>query len=400
MGASVTERLLSEWESFRQLDARFNNSVDERIRDLETIAARPIAGGAGGRVDSDRRALYAAWQSEITSRNIDPAQIDSELVERYRVAFLDYVRRGERANHEHLAILNEMSVGSDADGGFWVDPDTSGRVGQLLRQRSPIRQLASVQEIGSDALEGPIDVHDAGSGWVGEHEARPDTDNPQVGLWRIPAHELYAMPKLSQKLLDDMRVDAGEWIARKVADRFAREEGAAFVAGSGVDRPRGFLTYPAGTPSQSTWAVIRQLPSGSASTITADALIDVVYSLKPWDRANAAWGMNASTIAIVRKLKDLEDRFIWTDSIADGQPPMLLGYPVHELPDMPDVAGAALPVVFANFAEAYQVVDRFGLRILRDPFTTKGFVKFYSTKRAGGGVVNFDAITLMKVASS
>jgi HK97 family phage major capsid protein len=310
------------------------------------------------------------------------------------------LRRGNLAASGSLSLLNEMSVGSDPDGGYLVDPDTTGRIATLIRERSPLRSLASIQEISTDALEGDVDAGDATAFWVAETEDRPETESPPIGKWRIEANELYAMPSTTQKVLDDPRIDAGAWLGLKLADRFARAEAAAFVVGDGVKKPRGFMTYDAGVPSESRWDVIERVASGDANLVTPDSLIDVVYALKPTYRQGAAWGMTATTTAIVRKLKSSDGAFLWTDALAAGQPATLLGFPVVEMPELDEVGAGKEPIVFGNFLSAYQIVDRFGIRILRDPYTTKGRVKFYSTMRVGGGVICFEALKILKVATS
>lgn len=374
--------------------------LDGRIDDLETRLNRPLAGGVRGARYTDRQMqLYAQWQGAVQGREVDPGDVDITLIENYNRAFRDWMRHGDRAAGESLHVLNEMSVASPPDGGFLVSPDTSGRIATLVYETSSTRRLSSVQQITSDALEGINDLDEAGAGWVGETAARPgNTATPQVGVWRIPTHEMYAEPRATQKLLDDASIDIEAWLAAKVSARFSRVEATAFVSGNGVLQPRGFLTYPNGTPTAAAWQVIEQVASGAAATLTADGLINMVTALKSAYRQGSVWGMNRLTEGVIRTLKDGNGNYIWQPDFQRGTAASLLGYPVEEMADMPNVGAGTLPVVFGNFREAYQIVDRMGIRVLRDPYTTKGWVKFYTTRRVGGDVINFEAIKLQVVS--
>lgn len=319
----------------------------------------------------------------------------------YKSAFRNYVRKNNAGGA--VEEIKALSVGSDPDGGFTVTPDMSGRIAQLVQETSPIRQIANVVTIGTDALEGIHDLNEATSGWVGESEARPETATPKIGEYRIPVHEQYAEPRATQKLLDDAMFNVEEWLAGKIAERMARMENEAFVTGNGVRKPRGFLTYAAGTPTASAFNVIEQLSSGANGAFAAedpgDALISLVFALKAAYRENASFVMKRSTLAEVRKLKDADGNYLWQPDFQLKQGGTLLGFDVVEAEDMPDMAANSLSIAFGDFKAGYQIVDRQGIRVLRDSFTAKPYVKFYTTKRVGGDVVNFEAIKLMKFAS-
>jgi HK97 family phage major capsid protein len=376
---------------------QLQDTLTQRMDDLETRLNRPLAGGRGGERPTDQRmALYARWQSEAQGKDVDPGDVDLKFIQDYSRAFRSWVRRGDRDSER---ILNEMSVASPPDGGFLVSPDTAGRIVEMLYETSPIRQLCAPQAISSDALEGVFDLDEAGAGWVGEAVVRAgNTATPQVGTWRIPAHEMYAEPNATQKLLDDTQVDIEAWLAGKVAARFGRLENTAFVAGNGVLRPRGFLTYPNGVPTAALWQVVQQVASGNANLLTADGLIDLVGAVKDGYQQNAVFGMRRATQTAVRKFKDGNGNYLWQPDFAQGRRATLLGFPIVDMADMPAVAAGNLPVVFGDFRAAYQIVDRFGIRVLRDPYTRKGFVKFYTTKRVGGDLLNFEAIALQVVS--
>jgi HK97 family phage major capsid protein len=261
-----------------------------------------------------------------------------------------------------------------------------------------MRAYASIQVISSDALEGLYDLDEADSGWVGETSARTTTDTPQIGKWRIPVHELYANPKATQKLLDDASINMEAWLAAKVAEKFARDESTAFVSGNGINKPRGFLSYAAGTTIPGT---IERIKTGTSSAFAADPngldkLLDALYSLKAPYRANATWFMPRLVTALARKLQDSDGQFQWQPSSQAGQPATLLGYPVAAFEDFEALAANSLSMAVADMREAYQIVDRIGIRTLRDPYSAKPYVEFYTTKRVGGDVINFEAIKLLE----
>lgn len=372
----------------------------KRIDAAETAAARKAkTGDADGKLEA-KAAEFAKLVATVRKERPDFENAVENLTA-YKGSFDGYLRKGDI--HLTPDQMKALSVGSDPDGGYVVDPDTSGRIVQKVFETSPMRQVASVQVIGTDALEGMFDLNEAGAEWVGETQTRSETDTPQIGRWRIPVHELSAKPHATQKLLDDASINMEAWLAAKVADKFARTENAAFVSGDGVGKPRGFLTYADGTTLPGT---IERVVSGANGAFKAapdggDALIDVVYKLKSAYRTGARWAMNSTTFAAARKLKDSDGAYIWQPGIAAGEPAGLLGFPVMEFQDMPaHTDTGALAVAFANWAEAYQIVDRQGVRVLRDPYSSKPYVMFYTTKRTGGDVVNFEAIKLVEFSQS
>lgn len=349
-------------------------------------------------VDLDAKALH--WARGVArSRGIDVREFGNAEMVAYKQAFQAYMRKGEQIMGAQEA--KALSVGSDPDGGFVVNPDMSGRIVNRVFETSPMRAYASVQVISTDALEGLFDLNEASSGWVGETEARPETGTPALGKWRIAVHELYAMPTATQKLLDDAEIDMESWLASKVADKFARDEANAFVVGNGVGKPRGFLSYAGGTTLPGTIERIKTGANGAfvAAPNGGDALIDALYGLKSPYRVNATWFMNRSTSKLVRKLKDTDGAYLWAPGIVAGQPATLLGYPVASFEDMPDPATGSLSIAVGDMRAAYQIVDRAGIRTVRDPYSAKPYVQFYTTRRVGGDVVNFEAIKLLEFAT-
>ncbi|MBL8712278.1 MAG: phage major capsid protein [Alphaproteobacteria bacterium] len=411
---------------------QFKDANDQRIREMERRgSADPLtemkvnrlnaeisrasdaADAAKKRVDLLETALSRA----PSSKGDDWKEAEAFMTERkhaldqgfgvdayrqYRQAFRSYIRKNNAGSG--VDEIKALAAGSDPDGGFAVTPDMSGRIAALVRETSPMRQVANVITIGTDALEGVNDLNEATSGWVGETEARGETTAPKIGEYRIPVHEQYAEPRATQKLLDDAMFNVEEWLAGKIAERLARMENDAFVNGNGVRKPRGFLTYAAGTPSASTFNVIEQIASGGAGAFASsdpgDALINLVYALKSAYREKAVFMMKRSTLAAVRKLKDGDDNYLWQPDFQLKQGGSLLGFDVIEAEDMPAISANSLSIAFGDFNAGYQIVDRQGVRILRDNFTAKPYVKFYTTKRVGGDVVNFEAIKLMKFSAS
>jgi len=374
----------------------------QKIADEAVLASkrstRVVTDERGEVVDLDRKAQE--WASmNARRRGTIIGDFRATDMDGYKAAFDTFLRKGEEVMgpDERKAL----SVGTDPDGGFVVNPDLSGRIVMKVFESSPMRAYASVQVISSDALEGLFDLNEASSGWVGETDSRAETNTPQLGKWRIPAHELYAKPKATQKLLDDASINMESWLASKVAEKFARDEANAFVVGNGSNKPRGFLTYASGTTLPGT---IERFPTTVNGAFAAapdggDVLINALYGLKQQYRANATWFMNRATLKLTRKLKDDDGAYLWSPGIAAGQPASLLGYPVASFEDMPDPATDSLSIAVGDMREAYQIVDRIGIRTLRDPYSAKPNVEFYTTKRVGGDVVNFEAIKLIEFTS-
>lgn len=304
-----------------------------------------------------------------------------------------FLRKGEKFLTD--AEVKALSVESDPDGGYLVTPELSSEVSKIVYESSPVRQLASVMAISTDMLEIQYDNDEADGSWVGEQETRSTTDTPVIGMMKIPVHELYANPKATQKLLDDAAVNVEAWLAGKVAEKFARLEATAFISGTGVKQPRGMLTYAAGT----SFGQIEQVVSGSSGAFTADGLINLVYALKEQYAANASWLIKRADIKGIRKLKDGNNQYLWGVGLNGGASQALLGHPIYQANDMEAAAANSLSAIFGDIKAAYQIVDRIGIRVLRDPFSSKPFVQFYTTKRVGGDVKNFEAIKIQKLSA-
>lgn len=302
-----------------------------------------------------------------------------------------------------------MSVGSDPDGGYVVHDMISTGMTTVMAEISPIYRLArKIPMAAGGAFEEPIDRESAEAQWVGETAARPDTGTPQLGVFRVDLHEIYAMPKATQKLLDVASINPLTWLTAKVGDAFAVKEGTAFHTGDSIAKPRGILTYPTATTTDASraWGTFQHiatgasgaLPTSSTTVNPADVLVDVTMALKPQYRAGAAWLMSRLTAGAVRKLKDAEGRHVWVDSLVLGQPAMLLGYPVEIDEEMPDIAANSLSIAFGNVEKTYTIIEQPGTKFLTDPYTDKPNVRLYAYRRVGGGVNNTEALKFLKFA--
>lgn len=398
--AKIESALDAAVEAKAKIDAALLAERKER-EDLELRLSRK-GGGADDRAEIERKDFGHHLRSAFPGKA--PEEISSADFANYKSGLGIYLRKGEKVLDG--AQFKAMSVGGDPDGGFLVTPDMSGRITKKVYETSPIRQIANVQAISSDKLEGIEDLDEAAAGWVGETQSRGDTTTPQVGKYAIEAFEVYAKPKATQKLLDDGSVDIEAWLAEKVATKIARVENLAYVRGTGAAQPRGFTSYPALSDDGSgvTWGSLGYVPSGASAdfsaTNPADRLFDLIGTLKTEYLTNARFVTRRSVITKIRKFKDGDGAYLWQPSLGAGLPELLAGYPITRAEDMPALSANSMSLAFGDFAQGYQIVDRLGLRTLRDPYSDKPYIVFYTIKRTGGAVVNFEAIKLMKFAAS
>ena len=319
----------------------------------------------------------------------------------HQKAFNAYLRSGDDADLRGLELEGKaLSTAVNADGGYLVDPQTSETVKSVLDTTASIRAIADVVNVEAVSYDVLVDHTDLAAGWATETGATAETDTPQIDRISIPLHELSALPKASQRLLDDSAFDIESWLAARIADKFAKAESAAFINGDGIDKPTGFLTHPTVDNDSWTWGNMGYIASGADGSTDADPIVDVVYALGAEYRANATFVMNSKTAGLVRKLKDADGRFLWSDGLAAGEPARLMGYPVLICEDMPDPAADSMSIAFGDFSAGYTVAERPDLRVLRDPFSAKPHVLFYATKRVGGDVSDFAAIKLLKFGTS
>ncbi|MFG1248004.1 phage major capsid protein [Xanthobacter flavus] len=390
---------LSAFEAYKETN-------DARLAQMERRGADVLTTEQLARIDAALDAHQARLDALATKARrpaLGAAPERTADASQHGAAFDTYARHGEASGLKALEA-KALSAGSGADGGYLVPYEAEQEIGRRLSALSPIRALATVRVIGAGTYRKPFMTSGPASGWAAETAARPQTDSPVLAELAFPAMELYAMPAATQALLDDAQVNIEEWLAQEVDAAFAEQEGTAFVTGDGVAKPKGFLAYTKVADSAWAWDKVGYVATGAAgafpSATPADPLIDLVYALKGGYRQNATFVLNRKTQGAVRKLKDENGNYLWAPPAGVGQPASLLGFPVAESEAMPDMAADAYAIAFGDFRRFYLVVDRAGVRVLRDPYSAKPYVLFYTTKRVGGGVQNFEAAKLLKFAAS
>jgi len=312
----------------------------------------------------------------------------------YVGAFKAHMRKGD--------VQSAMTKGTAEDGGYLAPVEWDRTITGKLKEVSPIRANARIQSITGAGFKKLFTDRAVGSGWVGETASRPATSTPQIASLDFPLGEIYANPAISQQLLDDAAIDLEQWISDEVETEFGRQENIAFLAGNGINKPHGILTYVEGAANAARhpWGAIKAVASGDAAKLTADGFINLFYSIPTAYRAGAKLYTNRLSQGAMRRLKDGQGNYLWQPSFQAGQPATLGGESIVEIPDMPDVAADNIVALYGNMSETYLVVDRVGIRVLRDPYTNKPFVHFYTTKRVGGGVFNPDPMRALKVAAA
>lgn len=346
--------------------------------------------------------LEAAFDAAaIAPAVVRPPLSGATIADPARAAFVDgFLRLGREVE------LKSFAGNVAADGGFAVPREIDEIIDKTLKAASPIRSVANVVRVGSAGYRKLVTTNGVASGWASEVAARPTTNTPTFNEIVPSFGELYANPAATQAMLDDAQFDVEAWLADEIATQFAKAEGTAFVNGDGVDKPRGFLTYTSAIAGDATrsFGQLQYVPTGAAaalpSTNPENKLLDLVHALRAPYRQGAVWVMNSTTLATIRKFKTADGAFIWTPGLVTGQPDTLLGYPVIESEDMPDIAANSTPIAFGNFKAGYLVAERSETNILRDPYSNKPYVNFYATKRLGGAVSNSEAIKLLRVSVS
>jgi HK97 family phage major capsid protein len=407
--AKADGKAVSDLEAKLEKISKHLDQIEEVKAQVEEHEKKFGRAALGGGEDNKDLGLEVKSFNDMRRSNAQAgaqvADLDAAAYTAYKNAFWNMFRKGNMAalsSDEQKAL----QAGVDSDGGYLLPTPTVGRVVKKVYELSPIRQIASVMTISTDALEGINDLDEASYGWVGETGARTDTTTPTVGKYRIECAEMYAAPKATQKLLDDAAVDIEMWLAAKVADKFARVEAASFITGTGVGQPRGFTTYTmaATADASRSWGQLEKVKTGAngdfASSSPADVIFDLLQAFKPAYLQNAKFVTRRDVIAKIRKFKEATtNAYMWQPGLQQGQPDRLLGYPIVIAQDMPALGTGSASLGFGDWAEGYQVVDRIGIRTLRDPYTSKPYVIFYSTKRVGGGVLNFEAIKFLTFES-
>ncbi|WP_417310838.1 phage major capsid protein [Devosia sp.] len=374
----------------------FKQTNDARLDELERRgSADPLTLDKLDRLNGALDGAKAAMDRLSLERSRPPLEAGRpDLGDEYKDAFSAYVKHGEE---------KALSIGSNPDGGYLVPAETETQILTRLAALSPIRAIASVRTVSSAVYRKPVTLSGPQVGWVAETAARPETSSQTIDQLDFPTAELYAMPAATAAFLDDAAVDVGAWIAEEVNAAFAEQETTAFVTGNGINKPKGFMAVPQVAESAWAWDSLGFIATGVTGDWPAgepaDPLIDLVYTLKAGYRQNANWVMNRRSQAAVRKLKDADGNYLWQPANSVGGKATLLGFELVEAEDMPDIDDDATPIAFGDFRRGYLVVDRTGVNVLRDPYSAKPYVLFYTTKRVGGGVQDFDAIKLLKFSA-
>lgn len=337
------------------------------------------------------QAAIDAANTKIAAMSLSGTGPDAVKDAEYTEAFQAHFSKGQ--------VQANLNKGADPEGGFLAPVEWDRTITDKLVEVSAMRSIASVQNISTAGFTKLFNLRGTGSGWVGEEEARPETSTPTFGSMVITPGEIYANPGATQGMLDDAAVDLESWLANEVQTEFAKQEGLAFVAGNGVNKPNGFLSYATGAANAGAnpLGAIGVDPAAATTAVTEDELLDLIYGTPASYTNGARFVMNRTSLGKIRKLRDADGRQLWQPSSVAGQPSQLLAYPVTEMPDMPDMAANTTPIAFGNFARGYLIVDRTGVRVLRDPFTAKPKVLFYTTKRVGGAVVDPKAIRILQM---
>lgn len=375
--------------------AKHDEAIAGRLTQAEADA---LVAPINAEIDRLSAALAAAQLGGGTGDGLTPAARE------HRTAFSTWFRRGAvDADLGQLAVNASLTTQSDPDGGYVVPEDWEQGIERVLGTMSVMRQIARVVQIGGSTYKKLVSMGGATSGWVGEEDARPESGTPVLRELALPSGELYANPAATQTLLDDARFDIAAWLGNEIAIEFGEAESEAFITGNGKNKPRGILGYDTVANASYAWGKIGFVKTGGAAAFAssnpADALIDLLFSLKQGYRNGAAFLTSDSTMAEIRKFKDGQGNYLWVPPMAAEQVGTILGKPVYT-DDYMDVLGAnKFPVAVANWQQAYTIADRMGTTILRDPYTNKPFVQFYATKRVGGGITNFEAIKLLKCST-
>jgi HK97 family phage major capsid protein len=392
---AALHEVMAAFESFKAAN-------DERLEGIETRRADTLLEEKVARIDAGLQAAQARLDRTLADARRPMIGGDARRIEpdERKSAWDGYLKSGRTAGLEWKGLAET----SPSTGGYVAPPETERVIERRLMQTSPMREIASVVTIGASTYRKPVSIVGVTAGWAAETASRPETAPPTLDLLEFPAADLYASPAATQAMLDDAFVNLDEWLAAECEDAFAGQETAAFVNRDGASKPKGFLSYTIAPDASQTWDQIGYLPTGVDAHFTSDTpgdtLMSLIYAPRVQFRPSGRFVMNRRTVGVVRKFKDGDGRYLWAPGAQPGQPSTLMGYPVTEMESMPDIASGSYSVAFGDFAKGYLIVDRAGLRVLRDPYSAKPYVLFYTTKRVGGGVQNFDAIKLLKFSAS
>lgn len=398
----ILNELMTGFEAYKADNDR-RLALIEKGRSVDVLSEEKLSRIDQALDDAQRRINVMALKSDRPQlEGVDDARSDSAAIEHKKALNL-YMRSGEIAGLRSFET-KALSAGSGPDGGFLVPPASEREILRRMSQVSPIRAIATVKSVSIATYRKAFMTTGPAAGWVSETAARPQTNSQLIAELSFPTMELYAMPSATQTILDDASVDIEQWVASEIESVFAEQEGTAFVNGDGTTRPLGFMTPQKVIQNNWAWGRLGYIVTGASGALPAanpsDVLVDLIFALKSGYRQNARFVMNRRTQSVLRKLKATTGEYLWHPPVALGQPATFMNFPLTESEDMPDIAADAFPIAFGDFQRGYLIVDRMGVRVLRDPYSAKPYILFYTTKRVGGGVQDFDAIKLLRFGTS
>lgn len=393
-------------ELFKKMQEEFGSFKIENDRRLKQIESKGFADPlTEDKINKHSEAVTKLqkqideMQAKLSRPGVSEVTEEKEDARQHKKLFRDYVTKGKTDGLPELQ-LKTLRVSVDADGGYAVPDELDRTIGDMERQGAPMEAEVNAVTAGGEGYSKLFRDGMAGSGWVGEEDARPATASPTLASFTPSYGELYAMPEATQKILDDSFFDVEGWLGGEVAEKFAQDLDLAIISGNGTNKPKGILAYTLATTTDATraYGTIQRVQSGTAGDFDADDLLDLVAALRPGYRTGAKFLMELGTITKIRKFKDTTGNYIWAPGYGVANPQSVFGYPIIDDPNMPVVAASANAIIFGNFKRAYRLINIKGIRVLRDPYTNKPLVRFYTTKRVGGGVEDTRALKVLQLA--
>lgn len=391
------------WEEFKQAnDARLKAIEEKGYAPAETVEKVNT-------INADLTKLSGEL-ADVMKKVNRPGMVDeksgltAEQLEHKQALRQAYLRKGDDEGLHELE-RKALSSGSDPDGGYLIDAEMDTDIDRIAETISGLRSVANVRAIGSAKYQKFMKTRGVSGGWLAEAADSDESTEPQFSRIEIEAFKMYAEPWVPNEMLEDAFYDLEGDLAMEAGITFGETEGAAFITGNGVGRPRGIAAYTMAANASYAWGKVGYIASGAAgafaSSAPADKLVDLQHALKPQYRPGAVWLMNDATLGTARQMKDGSGSYyLWQPDPTAGFGGRFLGSPVVIDDNVADIAANSLSIAYGNFKRGYTIVDRRGIAVIRDPFTKKGVTKFHFSKRVGGGITNFEAIKFMKFATS
>jgi len=374
--------------------------VRSRLERMETRIARvSTAGGGSGEQEIKEAIAYRKAWTDWMRKGANDRELEARMLQAGKA-----LEARDAADGREVRATQVITSTSSA-GGYALPKEIESAIARLSVDVSPIRQIATVRQVGTPDYHEVFDIGGTGFEWLGEGSTRNQTNTADLADVKPTFGTISAKPQATEESMDDLFFNVDDWLTMSAGEALGQGEGAAFVSGNGTNKPTGFLAGPAPVATGDTsraFGTLQYIASGQAAAMpaSADVFVDMVYAVRARYRANACWVVSKAVLAVMRKYKDTTNQYLWQPSVAAGQPSTFMGFPIIEAEDMPAVAANAFPVAFGDFREGYLIADRVGIRITRDEITSPGFVKFYVRKRVGGILRNTQAIKLLKIATS